>query len=366
MTLRWSSSLVLALLTLTAAAQTQDVEVVEFCPAPGQYVNVLPEAEDGDTEATICQKATEQLRRGRLLHLGAFGGYVTMRFDHAVTNGPGSDFRLTGNAFYAEDDPQYGETTIGGSIEPGIVSVGVGDSPQTAKWYELAGSEYYTREVHDFTITYHRPTAESGSHSLPASSYDEYIRWEATWTEQGVRRDSTGWHQKNTWHQQTYWPLWESADELTFRGGRLPDNAVEQAGDGSYWVQYRYAADDYGYADAAPKDSDRTTFDLDWAVDGLGRYVALDHADFIRVHTAVLQYCGWLGETSTEVASLVDLHLIDGYDDNPIIITPRPTAVQPTILTVGNDNAYYNLLGQRVASPRRGSVYILRGRKVVY
>ena len=273
---------------------------------------------------------------------------------------------------YAIDDPKYGKETIGGSIEPGIVYVGVGDNLETAKWYELAGSEYYTSEIHDFEITYFKPTAETCEHQLFGSVCDNYIKWNCTWTNaQGERRDSTGYHMKNQHHLQTYWPQWEGKDQLTFKGGCLPNNAVMYKP--TYWVQYRYAKDAYGYADACPaKDSLYSSFDINWAVDEKGDPVALDHIDYIRVMTGIFQYCGWLGETSTEVSSVVDLHLVDGYDDNPYIITPRKrpsTGIQlPTVsdYQMQGDAAYYTLTGQRVERVERGKIYIHKGKKVVF
>ena len=181
-------------ISLGTLAQTQDVTVLQLHPAPGQFVNTLPEATAGSTHNEMCRKATESLRNGELIHLGTYGGYVTVRFDHPVKNLRGSDLRILGNGFYANADPVYGSETIGGSFEPGIVYVGVGENVDDAQWYELAGSEYYTTEIHDFTITYHKPTAETGEHSQFSSVYDDYIRWEATWTEHGERRDSAGYH----------------------------------------------------------------------------------------------------------------------------------------------------------------------------
>ena len=49
-------------------------------------------------------------------------------------------------------------------------------------------------------------------------------------------------------------------------------------------------------------------FKIDWAVDDRGRHVNLTHIDFIKVYNAVNQYCGWIGETSTEVAGGIDYH----------------------------------------------------------
>lgn len=357
---------------LTGGAQTQKVQVLEYHPAPGQFVNVLPTAEAGTTQADINRLCEEQLEDGNLVHLGAYGGYITMKFDHPIENKHGSDFLVLGNGMYAIDDPKYGKETIGGSIEPGIVYVGVGDNLEAAQWYELAGSEYYTSEIHDFEITYFKPTAETCEHQLFGSVCDNYIKWNCTWTNaQGERRDSTGYHMKNQYHLQTYWPKWEDKEQLTFKGGCLPNNAVMYSP--KYWVQYRYAKDAYGYADACPaKDSLYSSFDINWAVDEKGNSVALDHIDYIRVMTGVFQYCGWLGETSTEITSVVDLHLIDGYDENPYVITPRerPTTgiLLPTVNVANRrtDKAYYTLTGQRVDRVERGKIYIHQGKKVVF
>ncbi len=353
-------------------AQTQTIEVVELHPAPGQFVNTLPKAEEGTTHEEVCRKATENLNEGNgLIHLGTYGGYVTVKFDHPVQNKRGSDLRITGNGFYANSDPVYGTETIGGSFEPGIVYVGVGDDVKTCKWYELAGSEYYTTEIHDFSITYYKPTAESGDHAQSFSTYDDYIKWEATWTDKnGDPRDSTGYHMKNSFHSQSYWPLWEEGETMTFKGGKLPNNAINQgSGSSQYWVLYRYAKDSYGYVDASLNTDDYSTFDIDWAVDENGNHVDLTEVNFVKVVCGIFQYCGWIGETSTEVAGFQDLHLVEGYDENPIIITPRtPTGIS-TVKTdssfAAQDDCYYDLMGRRVATPHKG-IYIKNGKKIVF
>lgn len=353
-------------------AQTQKVTVLHYMPSPGQFVNVLPEADEETTQEQINAACEEQLSEGNLIHLGTYGGSITFKFDHAVENKPGSDIYIKGNGFYADND-HSGSEIPGGSIEPGIVYVGVGDNWKTAKWYELAGSEYYNSEIHDFKITYHKPTAETGDASQSSSIYDKYIKWECSWTEKdGTKRDSTGYHMKNSYHQQTYWPMWNHDETMTCYGGKLPNNAVDQSGKGTYWVQYLYSKDAYGYVDACnAKDSLRSSFDIDWAVDENGNHVALDHVNFIRVVTGIFQYCGWLGETSTEICSVKDLHLIPGYDDNPYVITPRPNPNDPTGIsrvtykTLDSDR-YYTLTGQRVGTLVKGQIYIHNGKKIVY
>lgn len=356
-----------SLLSLAVAANAQSkqtIKVIEYCPAPGQFINNLPSIDAGMSQEERLKVCEEQLEDGNPICLGAAGGYITLSLDQPIKNGKGSDLRILGNAFYSQNDPVYGDATIGGNVEPGIVYAGVGASPETAQWYELAGSEYYTTQRHNFKITYHKPTAETGDHSQPCSIFDKYIRFAASWTEpDGTPCDSTGYLMKNSFHMQSYWPQWEDKEEMTFHGSRLPDNAINYGGDGSdadnpqYWITYRYASDSYGYADAAPNSDDTyTTFDLDWAVDKNGNPVNLDHADFIRIQTGVLQQCGWTGETSTEVAGLVNLHLLPGYDDNPIIITPRqrPSSVNGIDGNAPRETMRLSIDGRRLTSPERG------------
>lgn len=359
--------LIAALISVVVSASAQakqNIKVLEYCPAPGQFINNIPSIDNTMSAEERLKACEEQLQDGNIVSLGAAGGYITVALDQPIKNGKGSDIRILGNAFYSVSDPKYGDATIGGSVEPGIVYVGVGASPETAEWYELAGSEYYTTEMHSFEITYYKPTSETGTSTTPYIAFENYIRWTASWTNpDGSKQTAEGWQPKNVFHSQSYWPSWEENDQITFRGARLPDNAVNYGGDGSdpdnpqYWVSYRYAADSYGYADAAPNsDNVYTTFDLDWAVDSDGNPKHLDHADFIRIQTGVLQQCGWTGEISTEVAGITNLHLTEGYDDNPIIITPRqrPTGIAGTSANAPRETMRMSIDGRRLLKPERG------------
>lgn len=66
---------------------------------------------------------------------------------------------------------------------------------------------------------------------------------------------------------------------------------------------------------------------------------------------------------------MVDLHLVEGYDDNPYIITPRErpsSGIQlPTVAghEVQGNAAYYTLTGQRVERVERGKSTSTRARK---
>ena len=86
-------------------------KVYDFCPAPGQFVNTMPEYEEGDTKETILKKVEENISGTNdvMISLGGYGGYVIFGFDHTVINVKGKkDFMILGNSFYS-DLPEYQE-----------------------------------------------------------------------------------------------------------------------------------------------------------------------------------------------------------------------------------------------------------------
>lgn len=311
--------------------------VYDYRPAPGQFVNTMPVYRVGESvdsvlarcQASICGRVdtTTTVFHGveytridtvwaeGMITLGGYGGYVILGFDHPVVNSHDYDFEIWGNAFYSD---LYSN---GGSSEPGIVMVGVdmdGDGlpSEGDQWYELAGSEYtHPTTQHDYTITYYRPDegkTPTPSTSDPSLNDTTYIRW----TSNDVNADSTsGYMSRNSFHNQPYWPLWIQDEILTFTGEKLRCNAVDASNNGgnSYFVLQYFS---WGYVDNLPNNPEHKPvesyynpgFKIDWAVDGNGNHVNLTHIDFIKVYNGLNQYCGWLGETSTEVAGGIDYH----------------------------------------------------------
>lgn len=259
-------------------------KVLEYCPAPGQFVNEMPEYAEGDTYADILRKAEECISGTNdiMISLGGYGGYVTFAFDHTVMNVEGeNDFRIWGNAFYELTNPD----AKGGSAEPGIIMVsydancnGLPDD----EWYELAGSEYYKpATLHNFSITYRRPDPSQ----TPVENEDGYLSdiYYIPWTDS---EGNTGYIAKNTFHGQSYYPLWVEDDELTFSGSRLMPNGIDISGTGRYYVLYAY---DWGYVDNHPNEFEElNSFDIGNAVDKDGKKVHLPGADFIRDRKSVV------------------------------------------------------------------------------
>jgi hypothetical protein len=290
-----------SILTLAAQEKSPFIDrVYRFHPAPGQFINVSPEYEPGDTQEDMRRKAEQLLAGGdgSTVSLGAYGGYVVFGFDHPVINVPGeADFRVLGNVIANAVPGALAE-----SSEPGIVAVSHdanGNGLPDDEWYELAGSEYHKPETgHHYRITYYRP--EAGKTPVPSPDDPQlidtaYIRWTDN-------LGNCGFVARNKFHLQPYYPEWVDADSVSFEGTRLRGNSVLENG------VWRLFAFERGYADNHPNADPRSGLDIGRAVDGDGRPVHLPEIHFIKVYTAVNQSCGLLGETSTEIRGAVDLH----------------------------------------------------------
>ena len=213
--------------------------------------------------------------------------------------------KIYGNAIQSAAVPDM----AGGSCEPGIIMVGVdmdGDGVPSDgdKWYEIQGSAYAQSQKH-YEITYYKP--DENKARVPHESWRfitdvEYVRWTSN---DQVADSTSGYVWRNSFHSQPYWPLWIEDTVMTFRGTKLPNTAIDLSGGaGNNWFQPFLGE---GYADNLPNGVE-PGFKIDWAIDDDGNPVTLDHIDFIKVYTGQLYYCGWLGETSTEIAGAEDLH----------------------------------------------------------
>ena len=140
-------------------------------------------------------------------------------------------------------------------------------------------------ETRGYEITYYRPE--------PAN---QNVSWKDN-------QGNEGEILRNSFHnQESYYPVWIQENEITFRGTRLKDNAVPENG---LWVGYCYP---WGYADNHRNDKEGSNFKIDWAIDSNGESIVLDCIDFVKIMTAVNQDAGQMGEISTEVTTVENLH----------------------------------------------------------
>lgn len=274
-------------LTIIVNEQTYEnkiAKVYEFLPAPGQFVNKMPEATADDNAETMLAKANEALTTGRMISLGGFGGYVTFGFDHTVINKEGNDFEVLGNAFKDW-------------AEPGVIMVSFdanGNGLPDDEWFEIEGSQHSAEStIKAYEMTYFKPTEEPTDANEP-----NYIRWTDNQGEEGYIA-------KNNFHRQAYYPMWEG-ESITYKGTYLEAGIYDASGSGTMW---KNPAFDFGYADNWANNDEKGHIDIDWAIDKDGNKVNLKGIDFVRVHTSTRAAGGWLGEVSTEVSGFKDLNL---------------------------------------------------------
>lgn len=298
-------------ITLHLHKNPYPTRIVEFMPAPGQFVNSAEAFNYPGAQMLLGVDAdgnTVEPDPAAMISLGGFGGYIVFGFDQPVTNDPrhpyGVDFTIVGNSFEPWEKGWW--------CEPAAVQVMEdknGDGiPNDGEWYELAGSDYWLRTTHrNISMTYYNPKYD-GRYTVPWTTSDG--RFGALVT--------------NNYHNQPYFPLPEcypgaQRDSMTYYGSQMmcsPDKRVPSYIEFTRAPAFGYADNKGNYNkdnlfsplnpycdDERGKSSDG--FDLSWAVDKNGNYVELEKVDFIKVYTAGQFNAGWLGEWSAEVCKVV-------------------------------------------------------------
>jgi len=283
-------------------------EVLEFVPAPGQFINKSPGLPASAN--SIVGKATG------LVTLGAFGGYVVFRFNDPVQNHPdnpyGIDFTIFGNPLATWSEP--------GSVW--VMKDENGNGLPDDTWYELAGSDYwFSSTIKNYEVTYTNPGGT--------------VAVDVPWTD---NQGNNGAVLKNNFHNQSYYPLNINYPYINEENNTLLGTIITGGLDTSNPSNVQSLPRAFGYADNnARRSAPWTTpnnpynktnenaggdgFDISWAVDSDGNYVELDQIHFIKVVTAMQGNGGWLGEVSTEIAGAA-------------IVTPNPdiTGVEEMIV----------------------------------
>lgn len=254
---------------VTAQSNAYVTQMFEFNPAPGQFINT-------GIADTVGANKTLKGTDG-LVSLGAWGGYITVGFDHTVMDRDGqADFIVYGNAF-----PNFAEPAV-----IWVMQDTNGNGKPDDTWYEIKGSAYnkdgYTRK---YSVTYTRPACDTCS-----------VPWKDS-------NNKTGVVQTNIYHKQIYYPKGVKSNTMTFTGSLLPTSNINMSNP-SYITN---AAFDYGYGDNT---GGGDKIDIATAIDDKGNLVKLKGIDFIKVQTGILANMGWLGEQSSEFAGAADLSLL--------------------------------------------------------
>ncbi len=265
------------------------VEVLDYSPMPGQFVNELPEIASNADAAAVRRAVQQELDRSSMISLGGFGGSVTLRLKTPILHSPQAqgDFRVLGNAFYWGTNTYDGMRV--GSAEPGVVCV-MEDVNRNGKpddtWYYLRGARW--EQARMTTVTYTDNSA--------AGDNNAFVLWSADDGTSGVLSRNAAYHNHD------FFLVWgEKTSTMSVTAIRLPDNYFLI---GETYVGYCYT----GYADSCPNDQSTSALSLANAVDANGNPADISRVDFIKIYTGVLQCNGSIGEVSTEISGIQALH----------------------------------------------------------
>lgn len=263
---------------VTSSSHTEWDMIHLYLPAPGQFVNETVtggfQGEDTQEEANLY--AANRLRSGLFVSLGGFGGTLVLGFDHSILNDGSYNLEIKGNAYE-------------NSSEPGIVWVmrdenGNGKPDDT--WYELKGSEYgKTSTTSRYQVTYYKPRAAG-----------QPVQWTDNTGKSGTIEYLGAFH-----NQDTYYPLWVTADSYTLEGTCL--EARNYLSTTNSWINPAY---DWGYTD----NHNSTLFRISDAVTRSGEPAGLPYIDFVKIQTGVNAKSGWIGELSTDICSVKDYNMM--------------------------------------------------------
>ena len=240
--------------------------------------------------------------------LGSLGGYVQYDFStnpiqDLPSNPYGVDFVVYGNAFNGNPEAAAVQVYAQEVLSDGTLGA--------YKWYELAGSMYYSDSaVRNATVYYTKDDAGLHATVNGVIHSQNPFTTAATWfpTKSGMNHEATSGI--NNALTNTYITEY-TANTLKFAGiTSIPDSDSNAD----------YA---FGYADVTPvpsvKDgtpvnpytpytSDKVGgdgFDLAWAVElGSMKPVKINNAKYVRIYSAVLYNTGIFGETSPEITGI--------------------------------------------------------------
>ena len=283
-------------------------EVLEYKPAPGQFINSSPWGTPSSAHSLIGGINGS-------MSLGAFGGYVVFKFANPVENDPknpfGIDFTIFGNP-------------LDNWAEHGIVSVMKDENENGLPddtWYELAGSEYFfSSTVKNYEVSYTNPGGDTAAN----------VPW-------ADNQGNSGFIRINSVHQQPYYPIRDSFPAVSANNYTLSGTKVASEVDRSSATSVKSHRKAFGYSDSqlrgvAPytvpdnpytperENSGGDAFDIAWAVDQGGEYIDLDSylSDMQQLHKTVGVLYRPIVKEKGDLYEIEPYKGTDGYADFPL------------------------------------------------
>ncbi|MGI6073804.1 MAG: PKD-like domain-containing protein [Fermentimonas sp.] len=276
-----------------AKLNSQPVEMLEFFPAPAEGISwstfqeSLVSIKKGQTHLSYSDflKNYAMIKQSEKpymeIHLGSWGGYATLKFDHTVVNVEGkSDIKIRGK-FAEVDKPAvyvaYDKNKNG--------------KPDDDEWYKIKTFDWGKEDMPNYEISY---TWGGASYDEKNNSIKTYFTWK-----DNKEQDNSGEISISNWpavmadgsmnaigflpgyvmtdksgqvQQMNGWPK-----DITFKGKRVTREIMGKV----------YFNQDY-------------MIDIDMAVDRDGESVKLPGIDFIKVRKEVYPYFTPYGSTKSE------------------------------------------------------------------
>ncbi len=300
----------LAMLSASSHAESPFADrVIQFSPAPGQFVNTPEFSDPMKALGAPVGGGTIQPNNLSVVSLGGFGGSITLGFDHTVLDDPlnpmGLDAIVFGNGHWVggNRDRRWAEcATI--EISRDVNGNGVPDDP----WYLIPGSHIaapaqhvtatWDDNVNDLTYAPHLaswiPPGRSGVWTTLAFALPEALFGAVVLVNP---RSGTG-----TEGVYGYADLSPTLVLGDLNGDNIVDDAAMTPN------EFYTVPDDPFASGITPQSGGGDAFDIAWAiVSETGELANLTGFDFVRISSAVGTVSPVFGEKSAEIDAVADV-----------------------------------------------------------
>lgn len=286
------------------------VRVLEFAPAPGQFVNHPDFSDPGRALGPPSGGGTSAPNNTSVVSLGGFGGYIVLGFDHTVVddtlNPFGMDAVVFGNAYWVGGNPNrhWAEcATIEISVDEN--GNGLADDP----WFLIPGShishplsqfvieqwdddikdEHYPPDDESWIPAGYSGTWETDAFALPVVLFGATV----------VINPTANGNSEGIYGYGDYSPTLVLGD---LNGDGVVDDATRTPG------HFYTTPDDPRRVGMTTGSGGGDAFDIAWAIDPFtGSAPELYGFDFIRLTSAVDSVSPILGEKSAEIDAVADV-----------------------------------------------------------
>ena len=319
----WLPGLLLLVCPGAVLASPFATRVLDYTPAPGQFVNDTNFSDPAAALGPPVGGGTLAADNTKLVTLGGFGGSITLGFDHPLRNQPpsaanplGLDLIVFGNAFLVGANPNRRWA------EAGVIEISRDDNGNGLaddRWYVIPGSHLpAVPSAARATVTY-----SDANLALPPTNkaWVPADRAGQTWTVTAFALPLsvfTGPVVVN--------PLGLSASVFGIAGyADCSPTLVLGDLDGDNLADDPSIPPDRFYTRPSDPSSPTPTpgsgggdaLDFAWAIDAdTGAPANLDRVDFVRVTSAVDAVRGLFGEASVELGGIAEVRLSDPRDYN--------------------------------------------------